>query len=338
MRSLILVPLLVLALVPTWSGEPRLPVYNGTPKVRVERVTLDASNPARRRLGALTFLGGLHFSSPDPAFGGFSAMHVAGDRFTLLSDGGLTFAFRLGRDLVPHAYRFGALPDGPGSGWAKADRDSESMAVDSKTGRIWVGFENWNAIWSYAPGFARVERQARPRAMRRWPKGGGAEAMVRLSDGRFLVFSETKEAPKGGTLGLIFRGDPTDPAARPSRFVYQAPEGFSSTDAVELPNGRILVLNRAFSLRQQFTGSLTLIDAGAIRPRARVLGRELARFAAPVIHDNFEALAATREGPDTILWIVSDDNPPSLWQRALLLKFRLDLPPRATTKGPHSHR
>jgi len=43
-----------------------------------------------------------------------------------------------------------------------------------------------------------------------------------------------------------------------------------------------------------------------------------------VVHDNFEAIAAVREGDSTILWIASDDNQLFL-QRSLLLKFRLDV-------------
>ena len=43
----------------------------------------------------------------------------------------------------------------------------------------------------------------------------------------------------------------------------------------------------------------------------------------PLIHDNFEGVAITREGRDTIVWLVSDDNQLFL-QRSLLLKFKLD--------------
>ena len=328
MRSLLLVPLLVFALVPSWTGEPRLPLYNGTPKVRVERVSLDPQDPARRRVGALTFLGGLHFSSADPAFGGFSAMRVAGDQFTMLSDGGLLFGFRMGADMSPRAMRFGALPDGPGAGWAKSDRDSESMTLDPSSGRVWVGFESWNAIWRYAPGLVTAEASARPRAMRPWPKGGGPEAMVRLHDGRFLVFSELEDAPKAGRVALMFDRDPTEPGARHFTFAYRPPAGFSPTDAVELADGRVVVLNRKLSLRELFTARVTVLDPAAIRPHAQVTSREIAALAPPLIHENFEALAVTREGDSTILWIASDDNPPSFFQRALLLKFRLDLPPK----------
>ncbi|URW75345.1 esterase-like activity of phytase family protein [Sphingomonas donggukensis] len=322
MRALLIV-LLVLMLVPGWSGEPRLALYDGTPGVTVARVTL-ADDPAVRRVGALTFLGGLHFSSRDPAFGGFSALTVTGDRFDLLSDGGLTFGFRMGGDLRPHDYRFAALPAGPGVGWKKEDRDSESMAVDPASGRVWVGFERADAIWRYAPGFARVERSARPAPMRHWPDNGGAEALVRLRDGRFLVFAESARAKGGGTQAVAFDRDPTLGGARAFAFRYRAPPGYRVTDAAELPDGRLVVLHRAATIRDGFTATVSLVDARAVRPGALVTGREVARLAAPLIHDNFEGVAVTREGGATILWLVSDDNAPSLFQRTLLLKFRLD--------------
>lgn len=319
------VVLLVLLLVPGWSGDERLPLYDGTPTVRVTPVALDADDPARRRVGALHYLGGLRFSSRDPAFGGFSAMAVRGDRFLLLADGGLTFAFTMGADLAPRDYAFGALPDGPSSGWSKRDRDSESLAVDPATGASWAGFERANAIWRYDAGLTRATAWRAPPEMARWPENGGAEAMVRLPDGRFLVLSENREMPGGGKAALIFDRDPTDPAARAQAFRIRVPPTYRITDAALLPDGRLIVLTRSLSLRQWFTAKLLLADSRDIR-RGVLRPREIATFAAPIIHDNFEGLAITREGDATILWMVSDDNAPSWWQRSLLLKFRIDLP------------
>ncbi len=100
------------------------------PEIRATAVPLDASDPARRRVGALTYLGGVALTSPDPAFGGFSAMRVAGDHFTLLSDGGNIVDFRMGPDFRPRAARFADLP-GPGTGAIKRHRDSESLTSGS---------------------------------------------------------------------------------------------------------------------------------------------------------------------------------------------------------------
>ncbi|MEG8047659.1 esterase-like activity of phytase family protein [Sphingomonas aerolata] len=108
---------------------------------------------------------------------------------TLLSDGGNIVRFHIGDDWRPAGIGFAALPGGPGQGWSKRDRDSESLTIDAATGTAWVGFEYWNAVGRYAAGadgtlLARFEGMVRPRAMREWPDNGGPESMVRLRDGR----------------------------------------------------------------------------------------------------------------------------------------------------------
>ena len=313
--------LLVLLLVPGWSGDPRLDLLGSRERIVAVPVSLDPARPGRRRVGRLTWLGGVALSSPDPAFGGFSSLHVSGHRITLLSDGGnvVALSWLPGRGIV--GSRFGNLPAGPGTGWQKADRDSESMAV-GPDGTTWVGFENANAIWRYAPGFLRAEGRVRPAAMRRWPANGGAETMVWLADGRFLLIGEV--SPRRGDPwrdGLVFAGDPL---VRPLafHFRFRPPADFDPSDAAALPDGSLLVLVRRFRLPYRFDARLLLVPAGAIRPGAAVTGTPIADFTPPVIHDNLEGVAVTREGRDTIVWLCSDDNQ-SVLQRSLLLKFRL---------------
>ncbi|HEU4961335.1 MAG TPA: esterase-like activity of phytase family protein [Sphingomonas sp.] len=316
--------LLVLALVPQYATIPPAPRLPAQGSMAVRAVALDAHDPARRRVGRLTFLGGIALTSDVPAFGGFSSLRVAGDRFTLLSDGGTFISFRMDRRWRIDRLRFGNLPDGPGTGWEKADRDSESMAADPATGRLWVGFENYNAIWRYSPGFARAEARARPRSMAHWPENGGPESLVRLADGHFVVLSETGRWPHDKAhAALMFDRDPTLDPSGGFRFSYAPPKGYDPSDAAELPDGDLLVLNRRFALPYDFTAVLTIVPRARIASGKTVAGVPVATFAAPLIHDNFEALAVTREGDGTIVWIASDDNQ-SVLQRSLLLKFRLD--------------
>lgn len=152
-----------------------------------------------------------------------------GDRFTLLSDGGNIVAFTMGADWRPHGVQFQNLPQGPGTGWEKRDRDTESMAADPATGQIWVGYERYNAIWRYAPGFARAEAQGTPPEMARWPINGGPESLARLPDGRFVTISEDAHVPPAHWTGaeaerlhsrtaLLFPGDPI--RTRPIYFAY----------------------------------------------------------------------------------------------------------------------
>ncbi|MGR6329412.1 esterase-like activity of phytase family protein [Sphingomonas sp. XXL09] len=336
MRAAVRILFVILAVslvVPGWTGEPRLALLGDRPKLIASRVALDPRDPSRTRLGALTYLGGVVLRSLDPAFGGYSSLAVVGDRFTLLSDGGNVVAFTMEGDWRPRALAFRNLPAGPGIGWDKRDRDTESLVLDPATGRSWIGYENYNAIWRYAPGFARAERWRNPPAMKNWPVNGGPESLARLPDGRFVTISETGHVPPSRWHGsrrdrlrtrdaLIFAGDPTLDSA-PSFFAY-APEGrFDPADATALPNGDLLVLERDFRLPYRFHNRLALISAAQIHAGAIARGRTLAYLDAPLIHDNFEGIAVSREGGATIIWIVSDDNQ-SLLQRTLLLKFRLD--------------
>ena len=321
LATLLFVAVAVWAGVPGWTGDERLALPAPQPLFRAERVALDPADPARRKVGALTFLGGVRLTSPDAAFGGFSALAVRDDRFTLLSDGGNVATFRMdarGRVSEP-GYR--TLPSGPATGWRKMDRDSESLAVDPAGGALWVGFERANAIWRYAPGFARVERSVRPPEMKRWRANGGPESMVRLADGRFLVIAE--EATHGpGREALLFASDPTK-GGQPLRFRYLPPAGFDPSDATQLPDGRVLVLNRWWGLPIRFRSALVVFDPARIRPGALVRGREIARLAPPLRTENYEGVATTVEGGRTMLWLVSDDDT-GLWQHTLLLKFRMD--------------
>jgi hypothetical protein len=335
MRVLFVV-LAVLLCVPSWTGEERLALLGHRPQMTATPVALDPADPQRRRLGSLTYLGGVALRSRDPAFGGYSSLSVVpqvnGNRFTLLSDGGNVAAFTMGADWTPRALRFRNLPAGPGTGWEKRDRDSESMAVDPASGAIWIGFEGANAIWRYAPGFARAEAQRAPHAMDSWPDNGGPESLARLPDGRFVVIAETRHVARMRWRGaesvrlasrdaLIFPGDPIATTPRP--FAYLPDRRFDPADATALPNGDLLVLDRAFRLPFRFSNRLSLVPAARIRPGAIARGRRLATLAAPLLHENFEGVATTVEQGRTIVWLVSDDNQSSL-QRTLLLKFRLD--------------
>ena len=316
--------LLLLFLTPPWMGEKRLALLGPDPIFDAKRIPLDVANPALKRVGQLTWLDGVELTSRDPAFGGFSALAVAGDRFTLLSDGGNIVRFRMDSRGRLSERGFAELPAGPGAGWLKQDRDSESLTTDPKTGRLWVGFERANAIWRFSPGFARGETHAAPRAMADWPTNMGAEAMARLPDGGFIVIGERAPWPgRKGRAAIRFSGDPAEQPNKGFRFSYVPPAHYDPSDMAMLPDGRLLVLNRRFALPFNFSAKLTVIDFGAIRPGAVVRGREIATLASPLLHDNFEGVAVTREGGATIVWIVSDDNQLFL-QRSLLLKFRLE--------------
>jgi hypothetical protein len=284
--------------------------------LRMTPVPLDERDPVRRQVGRLVYLGGWHIQSNDPRFGGVSAMHVDGGEVTALSDAGSVIRFRVGGAEASIA----PIAAGPGRSAEKGDRDAEAMAVAGR--RLWIAFEGANQVWRYGRRSWRRLASAAPPAMKRWSINSGSEAMLRLEDGRFLVFAEGAGRSGGTSAALLFDGDPAEEGTKATALRYRPPEGYRITDAALLPGGGMLFLNRRFAIPAGFTAKLTLMPPQALRRDSVLAGAEIAHLEAPVAADNMEALSVTREEGRTIVWIASDDNLNPI-QRTLLLKFAL---------------
>jgi hypothetical protein len=293
---------------------PALAVLYFTP------VPLDPSDPRRRRLGGLRYLGGWELSSDSARFGGISALHVEAGAATALSDSGtlLRFALPAGRGREP--VRIAALPDGPGPATRKSNRDTESMLIRGPW--LWAGFEKHNMVWRYRRSDLHAVAAARPAPMRRWRGNAGPEAMTRLADGRFLVLGEGLNDLNPTSDAVLFDGDPAEPATPAFPLRYRRVPGYRVTDAAVLPDGRLLLLNRRFAWLEGWSAVLTIADARGLHTGGTIEGREIARLRPPATVDNMEALSVTVEHGRTIVWIASDDNFFAL-QRTLLLKFAL---------------
>ena len=285
--------------------------------VRFAPVALDPEDPGVKRLGRLAFLGAWALTSNDARIGGISALHVEAGEALATSDAGWLIRLPLPRGTPQVRAEVSMVAQGPGPPGDKSNRDIESLVVHG--GEAWIGFEQANAIWRYdARSFAR-RSSAEPPAMREWSNNAGPEAMVRLADGRFLVFAEGEG---GESEALLFSGDPAVAGTPALRLRYRPPEGYRITDAALLPDGRLALLNRKVSLFGGFTAKLTLATLPRLTDRALIVGEAVAAFEGRVTRDNLEALSVTREGGRTILWIASDDNYNPL-QRTLLMKFAL---------------
>jgi hypothetical protein len=282
-------------------------------------LTFEALPRDNSSIGQLDYLGGWAIRSNDRRFGGISAMHVEGGEVIALSDAGSVIRFPLPGHGAPAADIF-ALPEGPGKSADKGNRDIEAMAVHGAS--LWLAFEGANQIWRYSRKKWEGTDSAAPPAMKDWPSNQGSEAMLRLADGRFLVFREEQARGDGTSEALLFEGDPAVPGTKAVSIRYRPPQGYRITDAAALSDGRLLFLNRRFGLPEAFTAKLTLAPkpgAGAIE---LLSGTEIAHFQLPGPVDNMEALSVTREDGRTIVWIASDDNLNPI-QRTILLKLAL---------------
>ena len=315
MRRLVALLLVALGLTPgTWWRSP-VPAADNR-----QIVSFTPLPQPDLDLGPLRLAGAWQMRSANEHFGSYSALAVLGDGVLLAaSDRGRMLRFSTpGARPSPVRLDFFA-------GREQRDKrrmDLEALTRDPATGRIWVAFEVSNRIERYDTGF-RARAIVRPKAMRDWRAWFGAEAMVRLADGRFIVLAEGAARWFGSAMpGLLFPSDPVA-GAGPERFVFVPPEGFRPVDLASLPDGRVLLLlrNAGWGIVPAFSGKLMLADPATIRPGQPWRADLVANLAAPLPTDNYEGLAVEPDGRGgAVLWLISDDNQMTL-QRTLLLKL-----------------
>lgn len=324
MRRLLPAALIFLTLGPVPGTAMRFPVNDYRQEVTARPVAF-----APQASGMLRFVRGWHLTSPHSRFGGLSAVAVmARGRFQFVGDNGYATRLTLRPGGGVAAFHIGALPTPDGRLRKKSMIDAEAMAYDPASGKSWVAFEGTNQIWRFDPGLTRIEARSAPAAMRRWSAYSGPESMVRLADGRTILFCEAPGDDPRGSEALVFAGDPALPGPPPLRFFYDSEDKGSVSDAAALPDGRILLVHRRLGFDPVFTTILGLLDPADIGRDKVVRSRTIGRVPKPLA-DNFEGTAIEARDGRIWLWLVSDDNFNS-WQRSLLLQFELvGLPPRA---------
>ncbi|MEO1137470.1 MAG: esterase-like activity of phytase family protein [Pseudomonadota bacterium] len=278
-------------------------------------------------IGALIYRGGLHLTSMEKSFGGYSGVTVSPDGAQLLAVSDrrhwLTAALAYGPD--------GRLVDADGALVSPvtavndeplAGDQADAEAVFVQGADLFVGFERQNRIDVYrsgADGRIVFHRNAAAFDNQAIPFNKGIEAIAPLDDGRLIAFAEGAPSQDGGVKAWIVDRD-----GRLSALSYNPAEAFSPTDAMRLPGGDLLVLERAYSAALGARARVVRIHADAIVPGASLEGTELARFSAPLIVDNMEGIAAREDDEgNTLIYLISDDNQNRRRQKTLLLMFEL---------------
>lgn len=322
LRRIAILGLCAVLLALTWWRSP-LPRPNYTGGVTFTPIPL--AQPVKLAPGlqgaGLTLERAWVLKSKNGHFGGYSALAaLGGGRLLTLSDMGRYMRFSDPARGDPQA-RMGRFLNT--SEQDKRRVDAESMTRDPATGRLWVGYEQTNALVRTDAQGAR-SASVRPPEMRGWSSNSGPEAMVRLADGRFIVIAEERGGWFSDTgPALLFPSDPVA-GARPVQFRYAASKGTRATDMAQLPDGRVLILHRAvvMGLPPRFSSQIALADPAAIRKGGVWTGDVIATLESPLPSDNYEGLAIDpqRDG-SAVVWVISDDNGLS-FQRTLLLKLR----------------
>ncbi|TWC01297.1 hypothetical protein FBZ93_104576 [Bradyrhizobium macuxiense] len=297
--------------------------------------SFDIRDRAKVRFGALEYRSGLILTSSFSGFGGLSALRLdaRGERFIAVSDQGTWFTGRIvyrGRDMiglddVEAAPLLGAdgRPITATRGWY----DSESLALDGSI--AYVGLERVNQVlrYDFAKGFTRARGEVvpLPPAARKLPINKGLEALVfvpNLSKGQALAGTLIAMSERGldasGNLIAFLVGGKT-----PGQFSVRRTENFDISDAVLLPSGDLLILERKFSWLGGVGIRIRRLALFDIAPGAVVDGPAIFNADLGNEIDNMEGIDAhvTAEG-ETVLTMISDDNF-SLIQRNLLLQFTL---------------
>ncbi|WP_426410228.1 esterase-like activity of phytase family protein [Bradyrhizobium ganzhouense] len=292
---------------------------------------------SRTRFGRLVYRSGLVLTSPHRGFGGLSGFRFLddkGERFLALSDQGTWFTGSIrytsgkmtGLDDVEAAPMLNA--EGRPITEKRLWYDTESLARDGSL--VYVGLERVNQImrFDFAKGGTRARGEVvpTPPGVRKLPYNKGLEALVFVPKGKdtsmplagtLIAMSEGGFDADGNLIGFLIGGP------SPGQFSIKRTDKQFISDAVLLPSGELLILERKFSWFTGINIRIRSIPLNTIAPGALVDGPVL--FEADLGHevDNMEGIDAhvTAEG-ETVLTMVSDDNF-SLLQRTLLLQFTL---------------
>jgi len=293
--------------------------------------SFDTRDRSHVRFGSLEYRSGLILTSRFRGFGGFSGLRLdaRGERFIAISDKGGWFTGRIvykgremtGVDDVEASPMLGA--DGKpitARGWF----DTESIALDGSY--VYVGIERVNQIlrFDFAKGFTRSlgEVVPLPPAARKLPFNKGIEALVMVPkgfalSGTLIAISERGLDSGGNIIGFLIGGKTFGQFGTPST------ENFDISDAVLLPSGDLLLLERKFSMLGGIGVRIRRIPLASLAPGAVIDGPTIFNADLGSEIDNLEGIDVhvTPEG-DTVLTLVSDDNF-SMIQRNLLLQFTL---------------
>jgi hypothetical protein len=293
--------------------------------------SFDPRDRSHVRFGSLEWRSGLVLTSAFPGFGGLSGLRLdpKGERFIAVSDKGSWFTGRIvysGREMTALANVEASPMLGPDGrpitarGWF----DSESIALDGSL--VYVGLERVNQVlrFDFSKGFTRAigEVVPVPPAMKKLPYNKGPEALVVVPKGLPLAGTLIAISERGldsqGNIVAFLVGGPS-----PGAFAIRRTNNFDVSDAVLLPSGDLLILERKFSWLAGVGIRIRRIPLQSVAPGAVVDGPSIFDADLGQEVDNMEGIDAhvTDDG-DTVLTMVSDDNF-SLLQRTLLLQFTL---------------
>lgn len=294
------------------------------PRRALLAAALAASAPrAPRATGPIAITGVLELDTRRIGFGGLSGLWLgdapAGAPLPLfaVSDTGAWLEASLGLDAALRPARFdllraGRLADEQGRPLRRGEMSDAEALARLPDGRFLVAYERTHRLRLHDRLDAPARHLHPPPGISDAPRNGGIEALAVLPDGRILAIAESLRAGPGLRRAWTGRLGPRGVAWEV--LAYRPAEGLEPTGAAALPDGRVLVIERGFSVLGGFFGRVALLPGVA----APVLeGPTVLEFPGALPAENWEGVAVARAGARLVAGFVSDDNEHPL-QRTLL--------------------
>ena len=260
------------------------------------------------------------WSQDDADFGGFSGIEISddGNRFTVISDratirwGGIHRDAQ-GRITGLEPVETARLHDRDGKPLKPDWRgDSEGLAI-GPDGTIWISFEGTTRVARYDRPDGPAHPLPRPPEFERMQRNSSFEALAVAADGTLFTLPE-----RSGALTRPFPVWRWRNGAWDQPFSIPRSGDWLAVGADIGPDGRFYLLERDFKGLLGFRSRVRRFDlseSGVTNPVTL-----LESF--PLQYDNLEGISVWKDGQDTRITLISDDNFGTL-QRTELVEFRL---------------
>jgi len=303
--------------------------------VQASPVSFSLFQKSKIHFDKLIFRGGLELSSNNKEFGGLSGLVMGplGKKMIAVSDRGRWFGaqveYKDGKISGLTHVLFDRLTNQSGSVLrGKGKKDAESITTarsDTLAGGVLVAFERQEKLHFYKVRGTKILSPAQklplPHKIKDGPHNKELETVVRFHKGQLkghvLIFSENHRDKRNNIIGWILKGK------NHSQISVKARGDFFVTDAAILPNGDLLLLERAVSRLTGLSMQIRLVKQNTIKPGAILDGDILLQASQLMMIDNMEGMSVHKDTRGkTILSLISDDNFQK-FQRTLLLQFEI---------------
>ena len=306
-------------------------------QLRALPVPFKRGDADKKVFGKLIWSGGFQIMSPSPYLGVYSGAAISkdGGKLILVSDAGtwalMALSYQKNRLAPPRSALVGPLLAKSGKPLFRGrDRDAEAITLlraDKFFGKAYVSFEQFHRIGVFSlskKGLSHPKKYLRlPEITKRLRGNAGLESLAILRGGRLkgslVAIAQSKQDKAGNFKGWLVRKG----KVKPIKFTPPELDTYRITDAVSLPNGDLILLERRFkfltvNIRVRYVRQAALLSNRPIEGTVLMEANSNTHMV-----DNMEVITAhkNRQG-ETIITLLSDDNFNS-FQKTLILQFAL---------------